>query len=685
MFFPSRRTFLKTIGAAMALSKTRIVAAASPVAAEKRTPMAVTVVNRAPLGKNNFYPLPLTAIRPKGWLLDQLRIQANGLTGHLDEFWPDVGPRSGWLGGDGESWERGPYFLDGLLPLAHLLQDEALLAKVNKWVDWTLDHQVANGMIGPASNDDWWPRMVMLKVLAQHAEATGDPRVIPAMLRYFAFQLRELPGRPLRDWGKYRWQDALVSVIWLYNRTGDPDLLRLCELLHNQGYNWRKQFDEFEFKQKVSAKELGLAPGHLPGDRAMQTHGVNIAMGLKSSALWWLFSRDASDRGGVERQLSGLDMYHGMPTGMFSADEHLAGKNPSQGVELCAVVENMFSLEQAFAILGSPALADRLEKIAYNALTGTLTDDMWAHQYDQQPNQIECTLATRPWTTNGPESNLYGLEPNFGCCTANLHQGWPKFAASLWMAGAQGGLAAIAYAPCELRTQIEGVPVMIQEETEYPFEGRIGIKLQPAKALRFPISLRIPGWAQGSTIRVNGQTIESVRAGEFAVLSREWKSGDQVDLVFPMKIGTTRSYNDSLVVERGSILYSLNVETDWQKLRVRGLTADWEARPKSPWNYGVQSKQGLTPFAREVQATKVSKNIFSLDGAPVRIEVQGRKIPQWKPENGVAGELPPSPVSSSEPLETLVLVPYGAAKLRITAFPEIEQPVAGATKSEVAT
>jgi hypothetical protein len=148
-----------------------------------------------------------------------------------------------------------------------------------------------------------------------------------------------------------------------------------------------------------------------------------------------------------------------------------------------------------------------------------------------------------------------------------------------------------------------------------------------------------------------------------------------------MKIGTTRSYNDSLVVERGPILYSLNVETDWQKLRVRGLTADWEARPKSPWNYGVQSKQGLTPFAREVQATKVSKNIFSLDGAPVRIEVQGRKIPQWKQENGVAGELPPSPVSSSEPLETLVLVPYGAAKLRITAFPEIEQPVAGATKS----
>jgi hypothetical protein len=52
-----------------------------------------------------------------------------------------------------------------------------------------------------------------------------------------------------------------------------------------------------------------------------------------------------------------------------------------------------------------------------------------------------------------------------------MHQGWPKFAASLWMAGRGGGVAAIANAPCELRTRISGVPVAIFEETEYPFDG----------------------------------------------------------------------------------------------------------------------------------------------------------------------------------------------------------------------
>src|SRR5262252_605233 len=125
------------------------------------------VKNRAPLTANVFYLLPLTSIRPKGWLRRQLQIQADGLTGHLDEFWPDVGPNSAWLGGSGEGWERGPYYLDGLVPLAYLLDDPRLIAKVRPWMEWTLTHQRPDGSIGPEKNTDWWPIMIMLKALTQ--------------------------------------------------------------------------------------------------------------------------------------------------------------------------------------------------------------------------------------------------------------------------------------------------------------------------------------------------------------------------------------------------------------------------------------------------------------------------------------------------------------------------------------
>ena len=242
------------------------------------------VANRSPLQPNAFNPLPLGAVRPAGWLKNQLQIQAAGLTGHLDEFWNDVGPNSGWLGGSGESWERGPYYLDGLLPLAYQVNDATLIAKAKKWVDWSLTHQRADGEFGPPSNDDWWPRMVMLKVLTQYEEVTGDERVIPAMSRYFRYELESLPQRPLRDWGRYRWQDNVYSVLWLYNRTGDKNLLRLAHLLHDQGYDWESQFAHFTYTGKQSKEGLGLGGQGKPGEAAMQTHGVNNANGSEDRA-----------------------------------------------------------------------------------------------------------------------------------------------------------------------------------------------------------------------------------------------------------------------------------------------------------------------------------------------------------------------------------------------------------------
>jgi len=643
-------------------------------AADDRT-AALTVKDKAPLHSSTFFSLPLGSVRPTGWLRRQLEIQASGLSGHLDETWADVGPNSGWLGGTGESWERGPYFLDGLIPLAYLLDDARLKAKAQKYIDWVLTHQAPNGMIGPASNDDWWPRIVALKALTQYQEFTGDQRVIPLMDRYFRHQFDELPKRPLRDWGKFRWQDEALSVIWLYNRTGSPYLLDLARLLHQQGYDWMAQFADFQFKQKITAEFIKLNDGGGLKDLALSTHGVNNGQAIKTGAIWSLVSGSDNDRKATAHMIAELERYHGLPNGMFSCDEHLSGRDPSQGSELCTVVEYMFSLERALAITGDAAFGDRLERLAFNALPGTITDDMWAHQYNQEPNQVECSLHHKPWVSDGPESNLFGLEPNFGCCTANFHQGWPKFAASLFLLSGDpnsdqhDGLVAAAYAPCEVRANIRGTTVHIAEDTDYPFRGTVKLTVNPSTPRAFPLHLRIPAWAAGAAITINGTSEPQPQTGSFARIERTWKPGDRVEINFPMQPRTSRWSNDSVAIERGPLVFSYGIGESWVKLRDRGMTADWQIYPTTPWNYAVKVDPANPAADLKVSESELGKTPFARKTAPVQLSAKARKIPAWRAEDGAADALPNSPVASNETEEEITLIPYAAAKLRITAFP----------------
>jgi len=357
---------------------------------------------------------------------------------------------------------------------------------------------------------------------------------------------------------------------------------------------------------------------------------------------------------------------------MFSADEHVAGTDPSQGIELCAVVESMFSYEMIAAGLGDPLFGDRLERVAFNALPGAFREDMWSHQYDQQPNQIACTRRPRQWSTNGPDANLYGLSPEFGCCTANMHQGWPKLVSSLWMGTADGGLATIAYGPNEVEAVAgDKTTVRIDEDTEYPFRDTVRMTVNPEATVKFPLKLRIPGWADEATVAVNGKQFLGAHAGAYLVIAREWKLGDRVEARFPMHPRLSRWENNSIAVERGPLVFSLKIGENWTKLDEGTPAPDWEVRPTTPWNYGLVMNAADPKESVKVIESPIGEHPFSDSAAPVELLMRARRVPEWKALDGSAGPLPQSPVKSTSPDETVTLVPYGAAKLRITAFPEI--------------
>ena len=626
------------------------------------------------LAEPAFRPLPLGAITPEGWLSRQLRIQADGLSGHLDEFWPDVA-RSKWFGGEAEGWERAPYWLDGAIPLAWILNDNPLKERISRYLEHIVGNQRPDGWYAPYPLDasskpyDMWAILLANKAFVQYHEATGDERVLRAVERNLRAILSTLDRTPLFGWGKFRWFEGLIPVFYVYEKTREPWLLDLGRKLRDQGFDYpgfyRKRGDV-----AVPTPRRGLWK--------WDKHVVNTGMAPKLGGLAWRLDPNDASRKFPAEMIGILDEFHGQATGMFTGDECLSGRNPIQGTELCAVVEFMYSLETLLSVFGDPFFGDRLERVAFNALPATFAPDMWSHQYDQQTNQIQATInPDHMWTTNGPESNIYGLEPNFGCCTANMHQGWPKFAAHLWMRTPDDGIAALAYAPSTARFVSRGTPVTLSLATDYPFRETLRLTVKADAPVRFPLVLRVPAWAEGAAARIAGSPEVKLVPGTLHRLDREWKGAVEMDIRFPMKVRSTRRYNEAIAIERGPLVYALKIGEEWTRVNAdkpqRELPhGDFEVKPTTPWNYGLIVDEKNPAASVVFEEKPVGERPFSPEGAGVRGIVKGRKLPGWRSAHGWAGEIPPGEADSKEPVEDLTLIPYGCTNIRITEFPKLK-------------
>ncbi len=615
-----------------------------------------------------YRKLHISEIKPAGWLKEQLRIQANGLSGNLDKFWPDI-KDSQWIGGPAEGWERVPYWLDGFLPLAWLLEEEDLKARGKKYIDRIIASQAEDGWICPDNNQrreeyDVWATFLILKVLVLYHDISGDDRIEAVVEKALKSLDSHIDNVRIFEWAKSRWFECLISIHWLYERKNEEWLLALAKKLEKQGFDWQTFFSEFFFYH-----------GRTVNNFTQYSHVVNNAMMLKAGALRWRMTGAEDDFAAAEKMMAVLDKFHGMVTGVFSGDEHLAGTSPVQGTELCAVAEYMYSLEHLLEITGNPMFGDRLEKIAFNALPATYSPDMWTHQYDQQVNQVECSKQQEPlFMTNNGESTLFGLEPNFGCCTSNLSQPWPKFALSVFARSASGFVSAV-HAPCSVFTKINNINVSLALETEYPFKDTLNYTVHAEDKVNFTLSIRIPQWANGAYIVLEGRKVD-LNPGTFYDLNRDWSGTVSFKVCFPMTASLISRPNKLYAIERGPLVYSLKIDENWVQVnnQIEGHEyphCDYEIYAASPWNYALNIDKDNLASSITFEEGITGDFPFSPAGAPIRASVSGKRI-KWDMCKGAALPYPPEIKFISEKLEALVLIPYGCTNLRMTEMPIIE-------------
>lgn len=602
----------------------------------------------------------LRDIQPEGWLKEYLQLQKDGLTGHPEALsypyntclWDGEIPRMGTHGRIWWRYEQTAYYTDGLIRLGYLLDDKDMIEKAEKGIRYTIDHPQPSGILGNPDIKNHWPMAVFFRAMKAAYDVEPSKEILDALHKNFkALSTSDLAGR--------RNIVNIEGMLWTAKKTGDRTLVEKADSV----YRHRKQI----LGDGEQHRDSRVTIEFLTAEKPYNMHGVTMCEMLKLPIMLYEATGNPYYK---HLAVSSLDrLYHecGLPDGLFTSAEWLKGRGIMHSHETCDAIDMCWTLGYFLEILQEARYADMMEKIVFNAGMGSIANDFKSLQYYSSVNQFICT-----GTSNHNKDNYcstwmaYRPTHQTECCAGQIHRLMPNYAARMWLRSGDGVVAAL-YGPSSFRYDDD---LTFVQETSYPYDQKVTIKVDARKAKKMSLRLRIPGWCTDAVLSVNGKTVkEPLAAGTFYNLERMFKDGDQIVLDLPMPTLRQTAHGSGVWFERGPLVYAYDIPSKWEKDTIRYENMNgkypeddeafpcWSITPSGSWNYAVRA-DSEADFVQTAEGPRLRVEVYPID---------------WDFAKGLADELltPDLPVapSSKGAGKYIDLVPYGLTHLRLTVFP----------------
>lgn len=476
-----------------------------------------------------------------------------------------------------------------------ILRNPAQKALIEKVMQRFLESQGPDGYLGPfdhesrligmrkppSSPQNWdvWGHYWAIRALLLYYKEFGDPKALQSATRAADLIVKTYLNQSfdMRNDGGYGQMNYAVihAFALLYRLTEKPQYLEMANWIVNQ---WDQPEGPLYLRMALTGYEMHQFP-------ANRWESLHDFLGIYEMALLTGDPKYSQAFTHIWYSILKGDRHN---TGGFSSGERTTG-NPydTSSIETCSTVGWIDMSIAMLKFTGNPLAADEIELTTFNGNIG-----------GQSPSGSWWTYTTPMEGIKEASAHTIHFQcragsPELNCCSVNGPRGMVLM--SEWaLLRSKEGVVLNYYGPSEFKTKTPGGQMLtLHQDTDYPVNGKIMLRIRVPKSEKFELKLRIPSWSLRTQVGLNGSAVADVKTGSYLSLIRDWKDGDclsmDLDMSFHYWVGERESIGKTSIY-RGPILLAYDPafdsyesnnlpEFDARNLRFQFVTSNRQIQP----------------------------------------------------------------------------------------------------------